>query len=270
MLLKGSAGEAINFIHEIYKNGNNLERWNERYIAHCRGLLMSKLGVVVDEDVNISDYKDISVDSLTAIIKRFTQVTSEFKFAIIETLPLEIAIIEVTSLFNPQNELKIETPIVSKDPEVKDVKKIKNDEDSKSQNIKNASGEKFSQDEQMIDSKVTNALELKPFPFQDLIETVKPHNHSIYLILYSCDVIGFDGKTLTLQAYFSFHKERILSLKVKEIIQTEAEKLTGTKIALKCILSDKKPEAKRLTDKNVKVTKDKIGIEEVFEKVFGD
>ena len=108
------------------------------------------------------------------------------------------------------------------------------------------------------------------FSYKQLIEAVKPKNHAIHLILHSCELVNFDGKYLDVRAYYSFHKERLLSTKIKEIIQEAASQLTGGNVVLRCELSNKNPDAKKLTDKNVVTSNEKAGLEEVFEKVFGE
>ena len=233
MILRSDVASAIEHINKVYLDGRNLDVWTEKYISYLRSLLLSKVGVknVSNEFIDQDDefMKEASAQLIQKMVKRFTQALFEFKTAIIPTLPLEMALIDLLIENIPPEKqissasLKIPVPVVSKD-----------------------------------------------FPYKDLIEAVKPHNHSIYLVLYSCDLDSFDGKYLTLTAYYSFHKERVMSLKVKDIIQAEAEKLVGCPVVLKCDLSDKKPDAKKLTDKNVKSVKEPMDIEEVFEKVFGD
>jgi len=233
MILRSDVASAIEHINKVYLDGRNLDVWTEKYISYLRSLLLSKVGVknVSNEFIDQDDefMKEASAQLIQKMVKRFTQALLEFKTAIIPTLPLEMALIDLLiENIHPEKQissasLKIPAPVVSKD-----------------------------------------------FPYKDLIEAVKPHNHSIYLVLYSCDLDSFDGKYLTLTAYYSFHKERVMSLKVKDIIQAEAEKLVGCPVVLKCDLSDKKPDAKKLTDKNVKSVKEPMDIEEVFEKVFGD
>jgi len=231
MILNSDVASAIEHINKVYTDGNNLEVWTEKYISYLRGLLLAKVGVknlsgeFLDQDDGFM--KKASLDLIQKMVKRFTQALFEFKTAIIPTLPLEMALIDLL-IENipdekPVSSAPLEIPVVSRD-----------------------------------------------FPYKKLIEAVKPHNHSIYLILYSCDVQSFDGKYLTLVAYYSFHKERVMSMKVKDIIQAEAEKLIGSPVVLKCELSDKKLDAKKLTDKNLKSVKEPMDIEEVFEKVFGD
>lgn len=245
MIIKSDIASAIEHINKIYLDGNNLDVWTEKYISYLRSLLLTKVGVknVSNEFIDQDDefMKKASLQLIQKMVKRFTQSLSEFKTAIIPTLPLEMALIDLLIESMPIEKHVSSTPL-EVHIQVQDKEK------------------------KPVVSKVIS----KDFPYKDLIEAVKPHNHSIYLVLYSCDFSSFDGKYLSLTAYYSFHKERVMSLKVKDIIQSEAEKLVGCPVVLKCDLSDKKPDAKMLTDKNVKSVKEPMDIEEVFEKVFGD
>lgn len=246
MILNSDVASAIEHINKVYLDGNNLEVWTEKYISYLRSLLLTKVGVknISEEFIDQDDefMKKASLGLIQSMVKRFTQALFEFKTAIIPTLPLEMALIDLLIENIPE-----EKPVSSAPLEIHVVEKI-----------------------EKLGVVKKGPIVSKDFPYKKLIESVKPHNHSIYLILYSCDVQSFDGKYLTLVAYYSFHKERVMSMKVKDIIQAEAEKLIGSPVVLKCELSDKKSDAKKLTDKNLKSVKEPMDIEEVFEKVFGD
>lgn len=235
MIIKSDLSSAIEQINQIYLSGSNLEVWTERYISYLRSVLLLRIGVKNDSldviDVKDSFAKKASLDLVQKMVKRFTESLSEFKTAVIPTLPLEMALIDILIKDIQEEKITSSTPL----------------------------------EIPVIEKKVQ-----KDFPYKKLIEAVKTYNHSIYLILYSCDLESFDGKYLKLIAYYSFHKERVMSMKVKDIIQSEAEKLMGCPVVVKCELSDEKADAKKLTDKNVKAVKDPMDIEEVFEKVFGD
>lgn len=252
MIIKSDISSSIEYVNKIYQDGNNLEIWTEKYISYLRSVLLIKVGVrnVLVDIIDAQDefVKKAPINLVQRMVKRFTVALSEFKNTVIPTLPLEMAFVDILIESIPDDTDKLASsssvPLGINTPVNLD---LKNEEKSQ----------------------VEKAI-AKDFPYKKLIEAVKPHNHSIYLVLYSCDVKKFDGKYLTLVAYYSFHKERIMSMKVKEIIQKEAEELIGGPVVVKCELSDKKADAKKLTDKNVKSVKDPTDIEEVFEKVFGD
>lgn len=258
MIVTSDISSAIEHINKIYLDGNNLEVWTEKYISYLRSVLLLRVGakgVLSDSfDVNHDFVKKSSLELLQKMVKRFTEALFEFKTTVIPTLPLEMALIDIMIDKIPEEKVTSSSPLEINVVEKPSAKK----EEDKPVEVKEVKDVKKA------------PVATKDFPYKKLIESVKPHNHSIYLILYSCDMASFDGKYLNLVAYYSFHKERVMSMKVKEIIQAEAEKLVGCPVVVKCELSDKKPDAKKLTDKNVKEVKDPMDIEEVFEKVFGD
>lgn len=79
----------------------------------------------------------------------------------------------------------------------------------------------------------------------------------------------FDGKNLTLSASYSFHKERVLGNKIRNIIEEVSTSLNGSQVVLHCDLNEKNPDATKLTDKNV-ITPNKTPLADVFNNVFGD
>jgi DNA polymerase-3 subunit gamma/tau len=265
-ILRNDRAGAIDIVHKIYTSGINIETWTEKLTGYLRALMLEKIGVKVNEIGFVFSDNDFSVikatpeDKFKKSIEVFLKSTSEFRNAVIPTLPLEMAVIELTQEGGQNQEQmsqtkNVEIPVNKLDIKLKKTPTVKtpnknNTEEDKSQKEKPGKSIQFS--------------------YKQLIEAVKPKNHAIHLILHSCELVNFDGKYLDVRAYYSFHKERLLSTKIKEIIQEVASQLTGSNVVLRCELSNKNPDAEKLTDKNIVTSKDKAGLEEVFEKVFGE
>lgn len=237
-LLSNDRVKAIEIVHKIYADGKNIEKWTEALLEFVRAIMLQKLGVNrvnTGEEASPDLLESLTVENSKKILDRFQQALAEFKWASIITLPLELAIIDVTKACDP---IKIQKEM----PKLKDT------------------------------SHKPKTPESALFPYTKLIEKVKPQNHSIHLLLNSCEMTSYDGKNLLLTAHYSFHKERLMSYKVREIVESTASELTGDRVILTCILSDKKPEAKKLTDRNVIASEETAeeNVADILEKVFGD
>jgi DNA polymerase III subunit gamma/tau len=325
LLIKKDVTESINFIHQVYLSGVNLETWTENLIQYLRRLMLVKAGIKGLQGINevleneIDLLKLINVNELKTVIKIFASSISEYGSTVVPTLPLELAVIEsveglggvdikkLTGSKEPEsNNIKndINKPIKNetkkednkKNDEIKEPKKqneknidkeelkLKNEgsasdfsasENKKTEGIKETEGKddlsKVTNDEsfQVSETKREN----QNFPYSVLIETIKPKNHSIHVMLRACDILHFDGENLRLQAYYSFHKERIMSRAIRTTIEDIASGIAGRKIVVDCVLSDKKPNAKSLTDQNIKnLTKSSAeeDVADALEKIFGD
>lgn len=336
LLLDDNKKEAIQFIHIVYQEGISLESWTEKYIEYLRSLMLQKLNITgIDNTIELNELEkslvdNTSIEIIKLYIELFTNAVSEFKYTVIPSLPLEMAIVSIPANDNAKglSNQKNDNPSqktekegnIKFDPESNlakepNHKQDTNDNDkvaSKSKAIDTAtdtakptvtdtstssakatetaslSDTVLSTDTETGTSKTVQSKETskkheenkkadnpKPqvklkFPYADLIETIKPQNHSIHVMLRACQVDSFDGEKLNVLAFYSFHKERLMSRKIRDIIEDTAQKVVGNKVVFNCILSDKKPNATRLTDKNIVPTNAKDDVVEVFEKVFED
>jgi hypothetical protein len=188
------------------------------------------------------------------------------------TIPVELAIIDLTAnegevqnLPQPENNItpqkkKEEAPV----PEDQKPEPVKEKKELPAEPKKEATN--FEKPKTAPQSNVKSAK----FPFKQLVESLKETNHSIYLLLSSCKPSTFIEGELTLLANYSFHKERVLSTKIRTIIEDTATKLCGGKVVVKCELSTSNPDAEKLTDMNVTPVKKPQLLEDVFYNVFGD
>lgn len=110
----------------------------------------------------------------------------------------------------------------------------------------------------------------KEFPFKKMVVQLKETHHSIYLILGTTVVEGFNDGVLKLRVPYSFHKERLMSTKIRNAIEDAATNLIGAKVIIECDLISATKEATGLTDQNIKLPKKDVPLEKVFEDVFGD
>ena len=256
--------QSIQFVNELYKNGTNIEIWTEKYIEYLRALLFVKVGVndemgtmLTDEDRALT--KGLSVGFLKDALKRFLQATTEFKISPFPTIPVEIALIDLqiaSDIGLVENIKPVQTPETPK--VVKPIKEVK--VETKAPEVEIV--------EKVIIPEPAPKESLKKFPYKSLVESLKDSNHSIYLLLSSCKLASFDGESLVISAGYSFHKERVLSTKIRTVIEEAAKAIAGNKVIIKCELSSENPDAKELTDNNITEVK-KPQLEDVFYNVFG-
>ena len=110
----------------------------------------------------------------------------------------------------------------------------------------------------------------REFPFKKMVVQLKETHHSIYLILGTAVVESFTEGTLKIRVPYSFHKERLLNSKIRTAVEEAATNLIGAKVVVECDLISSSKEAKSLTDQNIKLPKNDVPLEKVFEDVFGD
>ena len=75
--------------------------------------------------------------------------------------------------------------------------------------------------------------------WKDVIEAVKPYNHSIAGVLRSTHPKALSSEMLTIETQYAFHKDRLSDPKVRDILSVVFKKLFGAKLSVKIVLSPK-------------------------------
>ncbi len=83
--------EAITQINNLYESGADLENFTKQFIAHVRLLLISSVSNTRPESI------EIKPEALVKILNTFIGVKNELKVSPIPQLPIELAIMELTS-----------------------------------------------------------------------------------------------------------------------------------------------------------------------------
>ncbi len=73
-------------------------------------------------------------------------------------------------------------------------------------------------------------------------------------ILKSVVPLRLEDNFLILEVYFSFHKERLESLKNRLIVEAALAELLGVSLGIRCVLNEEKP--KKLKDREVGILTD--------------
>lgn len=174
-------------------------------------------------------------------IEIFVRAGELEKIAMIEQLPLELAVIEMVKekeIRNERLEARIEKPI--KNEEIKTKKLVKVE---------------LSQVEEK---------------WGEVLNAVKPYNHSVEAFLRAARPKKVDNGELIIEVFYKFHKEKLEELKNRQIVEVGLEKVFGGRVDFECVLAeegtkketrDQKPETrKNETEKEIyDVAKDIFG-----------
>lgn len=101
----------------------------------------------------------------------------------------------------------------------------------------------------------------------EILRKIKPYNHTVEALLRAAKPIDHDGKSLTLEVFYKFHKEKIEKEPVRSLVEKVAGEVLGTDIRLKCILGDK-PGAEGAVDNVAEVAKEDDPLVKAAEAIF--
>ncbi len=205
--------KALELISKLVKEGIEIRYFIEQLINKLHEELLIQTQVLTDKKL----LTIFTVDENCRIIEILIKANSRIKHAVLPQLPLELAILEWTG----------SNPPAGKKEEV--IKRISVNE------------EKLSKKEiDEVGKETANFLNKTSDFWQNLIEKVKPYNHSVAGLLRGCILVAMDDKKVIVETSYKFHKEKLDELKTRNAIEKAVEELTGNKLILSTILKEKR------------------------------
>ena len=216
---QGQTSKALSWLQGAIKEGLDIGRFAVLIVERLREVLLIRMKVE-------SEAADIvaltNLESLKKLAFRMLQAAREVKGAVIESLPLELAVMEWQQVENQAEPEKIESVKESKPL-------IKNDKVKLGQIL-----EKWTQ----------------------ILEAVRPHNHSLEALLKATKPAGFDGKYLSLEVFYKFHKERLEVDKYRHLVEEVISEVVSQPIIIKYYLGEK-----QVKDDIIKNAEEVFGVE---------
>lgn len=251
------SGEALIWLSKAADQGMNLRFFTEGILEELRQGLLANFGI--DEyEVKVS----FSVEESQRLIEIFSKAYSELRFAVIPQLPLEMAVIEwgmkneQRTMEGPEKErlqggnnpnvhsskFKVgdggkkddkggEDVILSpptrraKDPEVNDTQW----DSSGARPTRNDGGDS------------SFSLDTVVAKWSQILEKVRPLNHSVLAFLRASRPIACEQDSLVLEVFYKFHKDQLELEKSRRIFEQAASEVMQTPVKLKCKLGEGKP-----------------------------
>ena len=194
-LRRREAAPALELVNQLVEQGVSLRGFMERCVEVLREQLLAQV-----------DSSQMIVDSNLKLIEAFEKAYTRSKDAAVPQLPLEILVIEMTNpnsqAPNPNEISNTQTSITQKP----------------TSNIQlRPSGSKSKYKLADVESK-----------WQEILKAVRPKNHSVEALLRSTRPADFDGRTLVLDVFYKFHKDKLESDKCRVIVEETVGDVLGT------------------------------------------
>jgi len=236
-------------VTSLTADGTDIPYFLTELISMLHGLLLHKIGV---ENETVIESR-LTVGQLKSLLVLFTKAVSETKYAVVVSLPLELAIITwclgesdqrfPTQHVSGQSErasvenktegvslsvLRKQAGNLAKQRAVTGVPKIgaAGGEKSEKAEPSEVSILKFAATGEHSQEWI-NAL------WKNIISEIKNYNHMIAGVLRSCRIIGYDRKVLLIEAAAVFHKEKLEEAKTFEALHKVCGELIGNPVEIK-------------------------------------
>jgi len=194
-----NAKESIKIVNNLSTDGIDFKLFSEKLIDTLHAQLIEQ---VRDGSGNTADTKNL--------IEMLVKSHMEYKYAVLPSLPIELAIIEwcygsEDGTMNQESSANSE--LVSKPVTT----------------VPKTTGTNTNKDDRIL---------------EDLIESVKKENFSIAGVMRSCSVGKFDDKHLVLSTNYKFHKERLSDKKVIDMLEKNLKNITKKDIQVSIKLKE--------------------------------
>jgi DNA polymerase III gamma/tau subunit len=163
-----------------------------------------------------------SIEVLTSLIRVFTQAFVDMKGSAIVQLPLELAVVEycqVPTVQNAQPSPSLSSPVPTPTFAVQPA----------------------SQAVAAVESAPIGSLSLEKIAehWADIIAHVKPFNNSIAGVMRSTRPKAVSDGIVVIEAFYTFHKDKLSEPKTKEVLADVLKRLFGEKVKVEVVLGKK-------------------------------
>ena len=255
MIINNDATGAIQKINSLLEDGYDLQIFNKSLINYLRQLMLLKISAdlkssfayeMTGEQVEqmLEQAKKADLKKIVIAINLFLDAQNKISAFLLPQLPLEIAIIKATHTFPaaPQSQPepyktqagnisvpKQEKPANKKEPElpVTSYELPKTTVAEKLDKVENTPVTDKS-------DKIIMTYDVQS-NWKNILEAVKPLNHSLQALLFSCQVVSVENNKITLASPYDFYKEKLNDPVNRAIVESVFEKILGAKITIKTV-----------------------------------
>lgn len=213
VLAKKDVKDGIKEIENAVNAGVSLEGYTLSILSRLREALLVKIGLEGE------GFNELKKEEIVSLLKLFSRAAEERKGAVIEQLPLEIAVVEWCHGAE-ENDEETEKVEEKTNGEKEIVEKTKKTE---------------------VKTPPINRGKLKEVSnevWAKVLETVKPINTSIEALLRAARPAQFDGEFLTLSVFYQFHKERLEEIHHRRVLEQVLSEVFGFPVKIICKLAE--------------------------------
>jgi DNA polymerase-3 subunit gamma/tau len=261
MIVANDSTGAIAKINALLNDGYDLAVFNKTLVNYLRQLMLLKISPelkvhfsyeMTGEQLQkmLAQAEKTDLAKIVAAINLFLEAQSKISSFMLPQLPLEIAIIKATHTFpalQPEA-YNAQQPSNSQDTrnnnqanhklQITNHKQISNSND---QNIASHSEQSEESRPNITSANNTarNQKQIMTYDIQSnwnkLLDAVKPLNHSLQALLFSCQVVFVENNAITLATPYDFYKEKLNDPANRLIVEDVFAKILGSKIFLKTV-----------------------------------
>ncbi|MDP3998631.1 MAG: DNA polymerase III subunit gamma/tau [bacterium] len=261
LLARGETREAVLEINRIVEAGDNIRVYTEKLLGFIHQVLMVKVGVKNgDEEIEVTELSSsLQKERILSLIELFSRAHGELKTAVIPQLPLELAVVEwcetiksgVADGLPTSDSLPEAAGPAARQPHADSTPLTSGGAPRMASRLASpASDSIIDQQSELLSDRgrptikpsinsPKHSLEEISAIWPQIIEATKEYNHTIAGVLRGCRPQNFDGRILTIETFYKFHRDKLNEPKMRELLDKAVAKVLGENVGLKCVLGEK-------------------------------
>lgn len=212
LIAQGKINQLIEIGEELASEGASFSDYFKKLLGLVQQLILIRAGVKKE-----SPYRDLAkkfeLKELVNLSDIFSEAVYRQKNTVLPQLPFQLAVIKYLG-----NKQKAEGRMV-------------NDGDKKARKSKGKRPKVQSKKAEV------NLKEVKK-KWNDLLQAVKPMNHSVAAFLRAAHPKKIDGNYLILEVSYQFHKDKLEEHRNRQIVEKGLEKVFNSYVKIKCTLGN--------------------------------
>jgi DNA polymerase-3 subunit gamma/tau len=220
-IFKGEKSKAMEWLQVAVNQGVDMRSLSLRAVERLREVLLQRYEIIPGNDL-----KEINnLPDLIRLVDVLHLACREVKTAVIDSLPLELCIVNWTT---------------------SSVKSMPQPQPTGSDPV--GSSPSFGK------------LNMKKLQIQwpDFLKALRPHNHSLEALLRSAQPQGFEGNFLVINVFYQFHKDRLEDDRYHKLVEKVLSDQLGQAIRVKFLLGEKSDNLSSEVDDDIIKTAEKI------------
>lgn len=249
---------ALKIIDTLSEKGVSIATYTQKLVERMHLALLANAGV---GEALLAGWEK---GDILSFLKLLLTTNKDFVYAPIESLPLQIAIIEWCSEGELNTSKKKEDDEPKKAESAPEEKEVAKDKKVEVKVVENGPAKALpvSPVEAMLNAKISSisaslggeavvapteaevvdlsalGSEFKAETWGKIVSSVSPKNKAFETLLKASKPVSFDGKTLTLGVFYGFHKERLESPPHRQMLDDVITQILGEGVRVVCTLTE--------------------------------
>lgn len=229
------SARALGIIRTQTEKGINIKEFTTQTLEILRGLLLiqSQAGGAVKDDFGSQYFDQLTTlstswnkNELVRVIHLIQDSLQQLKFASIQTLPLEVAVVECCLQPQPQpsyvSQTVIAVPPQAVSQAISEAPKTKASSSKDDQLGPSSASEKLS----VADSEELNVLKDK---WNYILETIRPDNYSLEALLKQAKLLSYEAGTICIEVPYAFHQRILETPRSRNLLESVLSDVLGKK-----------------------------------------